>query len=108
MITISISEEVRRDRALVKVAWETEGASKDSSVTVRIVREGRSVAETTEAAVRGVTFLASCNQKAVLFPLRILFTHLTGFQPFSCSWNLSAKAFVFASPFCQFFMLLML
>ena len=50
--------EVRRDRALVKVAWETEGASKDSSVTVRIVREGRSVAETTEAAVRGVTFLA--------------------------------------------------
>ena len=52
--------------------------------------------------------VSSCNQKAVLFPLRILFTHLTGFQPFSGSWNLSAKPVVFASPFCQFFMLLML
>ena len=50
--------EVGRKRATVKVAWETEGAAKDSSVTIRIVREGRTVAEVTELAVRGVAFLA--------------------------------------------------
>jgi len=50
--------EVGRDRALVKVAWETEGAGKDASVAVRIVREGSTVAEATEKAVRGVAFLA--------------------------------------------------
>ena len=49
--------EVGRDRAFVKVAWETEGAVKGSSVTVRIVREGCTVAEATEKAVRGVAFL---------------------------------------------------
>ena len=58
--------EVGCDRALVKVAWETEGAGKGASVTVRIreglnslrPRDGRTVAEATEKAVRGVAFLA--------------------------------------------------
>ena len=50
--------EVSRERATVKVAWETEGAAKDATVTVRLVREGHVVAERTEAAVRGVLFLS--------------------------------------------------
>ena len=49
--------EVEHDKALVRVEWETEGASKDAVVTVRIVREGRVVAEKSEVAVRGVAFL---------------------------------------------------
>ena len=49
---------VGRDKALVKVAWGTEGAAKDANVTVRIIREGRTVAEATEAAVCGVAFLS--------------------------------------------------
>ena len=49
--------EVSRDRALVKVSWETEGAAKGAHVAVRLLREGRLVAERAEAAVRGVAFL---------------------------------------------------
>ena len=49
--------EVGRDKALVKVTWETEGAAKGARVAVRIVREGRQVAERTEPAVRGAAFI---------------------------------------------------
>lgn len=48
---------VSRERAAVKVAWETEGAAKDMRVAVRISREGRTVAERDEAAERGVMFI---------------------------------------------------
>ena len=49
--------EVSRARALVKVAWETENAPAGAEVRVRILRDGREVAEEDEPAVQGAMLL---------------------------------------------------
>lgn len=49
--------EVSRKRALVKVAWETENAPAGAEVRVRILRDGREVAEEDEPAVQGAMLL---------------------------------------------------